>query len=293
MQPPELSRILAKQDGVISAGQALRAGLSRAAIGRRVQTGRWRSVGPGVYLSADRQLTDAAELRAAVLGAGDRACAYGPSAPWWHGLLDRAPQKQWVTTPRRRNIKRGNGITVRRRDLQYRDVDTVRGLRVTNVPLTVLEAAVLVPDGSRLMDRALQFKTNLPILTAVHELHAGRAGSVEAARLLRIAAEGGHSEAERILLRLLRGAGITGWRTHVKTCGYEVDVAFAVQRVAIEVDGWAWHRDVERFDHDAHRQNVLINAGWHVLRFTYHRIVGDPSGVLLEIRRAIGHNRSR
>jgi very-short-patch-repair endonuclease len=105
--------------------------------------------------------------------------------------------------------------------------------------------------------------------------------------MLTIAAEGGASAAERLQIRLLRAGNVTGWRTHVWACGYELDVAFVREMVAIEVDGWAWHRDVERFSHDAKRQNALVNAGWHILRFNWHRLTNDPDGVLREIRAAL------
>lgn len=85
-----------------------------------------------------------------------------------------------------------------------------------------------------------------------------------------------HSEAERILHRLLRTAGLIGWRAHARSCGYEIDVVFDAERVAIEIDGWAWHRDAQRHRRDAERQNVLVNAGWHVLRFTWHTLTQDP-----------------
>ncbi len=90
-----------------------------------------------------------------------------------------------------------------------------------------------------------------------------------------------------MLHRLLRQAGLTGWRPHVRSCGYEIDVAFVSERVAIEVDGWAWHRDVDRFNRDAQRQNALMNAGWHVLRFTWHHLRNDPEGVIAQVRQAL------
>ncbi|MFF0816960.1 endonuclease domain-containing protein [Rhodococcus sp. NPDC003318] len=136
----------------------------------------------------------------------------------------------------------------------------MRGLRVTELPLTVLESAVELRDGAALTDRALQRHTTLPVLVAVHERNRGRTGARAAAQLLHSAGAGGHSEAERMLLQLLRSWGLTGWRPHVTSCGYEIDVAFTDARIAIEVDGWAWHRDVDRFNRDAKRQNVLVNA---------------------------------
>ncbi|WP_241665718.1 type IV toxin-antitoxin system AbiEi family antitoxin domain-containing protein [Prescottella subtropica] len=278
---------MARQDGVVSLAQAVEAGMSTTAVDRRVSGGDWRRLDRGVFIRADRTHTAAVELRAAVLGAGADACAFGPSAAWWHGLLDRAPREQWVTVPRGRCLQRQTPCRVRRRTLHRLDVSTVRSLRVTSLPLTVLEAAVALPKGSVSMDRALQRHTTLPILAAVHERNPGRRGAAAAARLLRSAGEGGASEAERMLLRLLRGAGLAGWRPHVTSHGYEIDVAFARRMVAVEVDGWAWHRGVERFNHDAARQNVLVNAGWHVLRFTWHHLVHEPEKVLAQIVTAL------
>lgn len=137
------------------------------------------------------------------------------------------------------------------------------------------------------MDRALQRYTTLAQLSVVHERNAGRAGASAAARLLSAAGEGGASEAERMLLRLFRRAGVTGWQVHVRSLGFEIDVAFVRERVAIEVDGWSWHRDAERFARDGARQNILVNAGWHVLRYTWHDLEYESDRVLAEVATAL------
>ncbi len=216
--------------------------------------------------------------------------AYGPSAAWWHGLLDKPPSQQWISIPKARRIRREQGVRLKHRDLVWMDVTKVRHLAVTDLPLTVLEAAVELRDGSVLMDRALQRHVSLSILEAVHVRNGGRHGTAAAAKLLQSAGEGGASEAERMLHRLLRAERITGWDPHIRSCGYEIDVAFVGQRVAIEVDGWAWHRDVDRFNRDLERQNALVNAGWHVLRFTWHHLTLDPQRVLREIVGALGRS---
>lgn len=286
-----MSAFMAVQDGLVTRTQAFECDMSPSAIDRRVQSGEWRALTPGVYLRADREHTPAVDLRAAVYGAGATATAWGPSAAWWHGLLERPPARHFVTVPRHRTVLRGRAVRVRRRDLPAKDVTVVRSLPVTSLPLTVLEAAVELPDGSVLMDRALQRHTSLPALERVHARNSGRHGARAAARLLRSAAEGGHSEAERILHRLLRRAGLTGWRAHARSCGYEIDVVFDAARVAIEVDGWAWHRDAHRHRRDVERQNVLVNAGWHVLRFTWHSLTQDAGGVLQQIHLALARPR--
>ncbi len=278
---------MAGQDGVITLRQALRAGMSESAVRRRVASGEWHRLTTGVYLRADRRHTAAVWLRAAVYGAGAGAVASGSSAAWWHGLIDTPPSRCTVTVPGRRTVRARTGVGIRRRDLGCADVGTLKSLPCTALPLTVLEAAVAMRDGSVMMDRALQRHTTLPILQAAHARNLGRRGSPAAARLLYSAGEGGASEAERMLHRLLRHAGLTDWEPHVTSCGYEIDVAFTRAGVAIEVDGWAWHRDVERFNHDLERQNVLVNAGWHVLRFTWHQLRHDPKRVLGQIVAAL------
>lgn len=291
MDRHEILAILARQDGVITRAQALACQMSPSAVGRLLRSGEWIPVETGVYQRADRERTPAVELRAAVYGAGFDAVASGPSACWWHGLLDSVPDRIHVTVPRNRYRPRSHAVSVRRRDLPWKDTLVVRHLPVTALPLTVLETAVVIPGGTALMDRALQRHTTLAELRRAHERNAGRHGTVAAARLLDIAESGGHSEAERLLLHLLRKAGLDGWRIHVRSCGFEIDVAFEKERVAIEVDGWRWHRDPERFRRDTERQNILVNAGWHVLRFTWHTLNDDPEGVIRRICEALARRR--
>ncbi|MGW5073190.1 DUF559 domain-containing protein [Rhodococcus sp. NPDC004095] len=288
MTPNRVHSTMARQDGVITLRQALHAGMSDSAVSRRVASGEWRRLDTGIYLRADRPHSAAVRLRAAVYGAGSDSVACGPSAAWWHGLIERPPARCDVTVPRCRTVRSRKNVRIRRRDLEWVDIGHLKSLRCTELSLTVLEAAVELRSGSVMMDRALQRHTTLPILQAVHERNSGRRGTVAAAKLLHSAGEGGASEAERMIHRLLRRAGITGWKPHLTSCGYEIDVAFVRPRVAIEVDGWAWHRDVERFNHDLERQNVLVNAGWHLLRFSWHQLHHDPDRVLGQIVAALG-----
>ena len=50
---------------------------------------------------------------------------------------------------------------------------------------------------------------------------------------------------------------------------YYLDVAFKRERVAVEVDGWAYHSTSSAFENDRARQNALVVDGWLVLRFTW------------------------
>ena len=253
----------------------------------RVQSGRWRRCGRGVYFVDDRPFTDEARIRAAVWGYGRRAVASGLTAAWWHGLTRFAPNVAEVTVPRDSHGRRHDGTRVRRRDLPGVDVVEVNGLRVTSLPLTVVEAAAQRGGGAKLMDNALQRCVDLDSLWRTHLRNKGRTGAPRSRRLLQAASDGARSEAERLLHKLLREAGITGWKANHPVGGYRVDVGFPQQKVAIEVDGFAYHSGADAFQIDRLRQNDITLARWQVLRFTWLDLTEYPERVVRLIRAAI------
>ncbi|MGE2721373.1 DUF559 domain-containing protein [Mycolicibacterium celeriflavum] len=283
-----LDDYLRRQDGVITLAQARRAGLSQDAINRRLRSGHWQRCSRGVYFAADRHFSDSARVRSAVFAYGETASASGLAAAWWHGISKFAPEIVEVTVPRNSRLRHQPGTRLRRRDLSPRDVVERSGLRVTALPLTVVEAAVRRGGGPKLMDTALQRHVELAQLWRAHLRNKGRHGSPAARRLLRAAQDGARSEAERLLVKLLRDAGFTGWKTNYPVAGYKVDVAFIREKVAIEVDGWAFHTDSHVFQIDRNRQNVIALLGWKVLRFTWLDLTAYPTRVLAEIAAATG-----
>lgn len=282
-----LAEYLRRHDGVITLAQARDAGLSTRAIQRRVESGRWRRCARGVYFVDDRPFTDAARIRATVWGYGRHAAASGLTAGWWHHLTRFAPERIEVTVPRDSHGRRHDRSRLRRRNLDPCDVVEVNGLRVTALPLTVVEAAVQFGGGAKLMDSALQRRVDLLSLWRTHLRNKGRTGAPRARRLLQAADDGARSEAERRLLKILRDARITGWKANYRVGGYRVDVGFPVQKVAIEVDGFAFHSGAEEFQVDRTRQNDIVMMRWTVLRFTWLDLVEYPERVLAMIRAAI------
>lgn len=282
-----LEDYLREQDGVITLDQARQVGLSLEAVQRRLRSGTWRRCARGVYFVDDRPFTDSARIRAAVWGYGADAAGSGLTAAWWHGLTRYAPEIVEVTAPRNNHGRTHSGSRLRRRDLTAADVVTVRRLTVTELALTVVEAAVRRRDGAKLMDRALQQHVDLRSLWRAHLRNKGRYGSPAARMLLQGAADGSRSAAERLLIKLLRNAGITGWKTNYPVGGYKVDVAFPAPKVAIEADGLAFHSDSDDFHHDRIRQNAIVLQGWQVLRFTWLDLTEYPERVLATIRAAI------
>jgi very-short-patch-repair endonuclease len=166
---------------------------------------------------------------------------------------------------------------------------------VTATALTVLDAAVaLGAGGTRFLDRALQQHVDLEALRSAQSRHLGRRGSRAAGRLLARAADRAASEAERRMLALLRAAGISGWLVNheVRLAGGRralLDIAFTDVRLAIEVDGWAHHEDVDRFVDGRARKRALVAEGWVVVEVTWHDLVEAPDRLVDELRRTLAH----
>jgi very-short-patch-repair endonuclease len=282
-----LLALIARQDGLITASQAARCGLTERSLQRRAREQGWRRVTPRVFLAAGHRFTDRARVRAAGLWAGNRGVISGPAAAWWHGMLTVLPARIEVTVPRCLGLRGCPGVRVRRRDLPAADKGISNGIGCTAAPLTVLETAIAVPDGSAFLDRALQKHIRFEDLYQAYCRNMGARGGARVAALLVGAADRADSAAERLLISLLRDSGLTGWERGLPFERWIIDVAFPEARLAIEVDGWAWHTDVDRFRADRRKGNALVRGGWQVLRFTWHDLTNRPAHVVLEIRSAL------
>ncbi|NKZ12705.1 DUF559 domain-containing protein [Mycolicibacterium septicum DSM 44393] len=282
-----LDDFLRDHDGVVTLPQAKQAGLTQDMVDSRVRTGRWIRCARGVYFVDDRPFTDSARVRVGVWSYGRHAVATGLAAAWWHGITKYPPEIVEATTPHASRLRVHPGTKLRRRDLDPADIVERRGLRVTALALTVVEAAARRGGGAKLMDSALQRHTELRDLWRAHLRNKGRHGSPAARRLLIAAADGARSEAERLLIKLLREAQITGWKANYRLGRYVIDVAFPAHKLAIETDGWAFHSDQADFQHDRVRQNEIALMGWQVLRFTWLDLTEYPQRVIAEIRFAI------
>jgi very-short-patch-repair endonuclease len=67
----------------------------------------------------------------------------------------------------------------------------------------------------------------------------------------------------------------------------EVDFAYPMWMLAIEVDGWIVHGSPRAMRHDYERQGNIEDLGWRVLRFTWYDVVRRPDYVARRIRTAL------
>ena len=294
----DVQRFLATHDGVISRAQARACGLSDDQIARKVASGEWIRRAPGVYFAIAWSWTAAARVRVAAKWARPTGALGAITAAWWLGLGVTDPRPLTVVLPRGCSRKPPRGVTVVQRDLLGDRIEYQR-LPVVSRALASLDAAVaLGTEGQTFLDRALQQRlVTLEELRTVQSRHLGRRGSATAHRLLVQASDRAASKPERLVVELLRRAGITGWTLNLAvtlSTGRRalVDIAFPDVRFAVEVDGWAFHVDPERFVGDRVRKRTLVAAGWTVVEVTWDDLLHRPDEVVDQLRRTLARLRA-
>jgi very-short-patch-repair endonuclease len=146
--------------------------------------------------------------------------------------------------------------------------------------------------GGEAIDQALRTRaTTLAHLQRAMELTTARVGNPTRRQLLLDSRAEPWSEAERSFHRLLRDAGISGWKANrpvlLGDLTYYVDVICRHIKLVIEIDGRLYHNGAEVFETDRWRQNLLVLDGWCVLRFTWTMIKERPEDVIAMVRDAI------
>jgi very-short-patch-repair endonuclease len=242
---------------------------------------------PGVYAASDQAASPRTRVRALRCFDPD-AILTGAIAAWlsfWPELrvdvIECAVRHSRAPQP---------GYSFSRRQIPPELVVCRGGIRYTSPALTALDLCARL--GGEVIDQALRTRsTTLALLHRAMDLTTARVGNQIRRQLLLDSREEPWSEAERLFHRLLREAGITGWKANQpvvlngSTC--YVDVIFRKLKLAIEIDGRLFHTGAEVFETDRSRQNLLILDGWCVLRFTWTMIKEQPETVLAMVREAI------
>ena len=168
-----------------------------------------------------------------------------------------------------------------------------RGLPVTTPKRSFLEALVMLPRAEAESLFAWTISRNRLSATDLEqflEQYPGRRGNKRLRVFAGNAAKGILSPAEELAHEILTNAGVTGWEADVTLRDdlgilARVDIYFAAARLAIEIDGKNFH-GADRFQADRTRDNLLISAGYRVLRFTWEDLTRRPRLVVARIEEA-------
>lgn len=100
------------------------------------------------------------------------------------------------------------------------------------------------------------------------------------------------SELEERFLDLAMRAGLPRPRLNAWIGDVEVDALWPTQRLVVELDGWAHHKEREAAARDRDKTNRLQVAGYMVLRFLHGDLVTRPAEVATAIRAALAQSTS-
>jgi hypothetical protein len=211
----------------------------------------------------------------------------GATAAWLHGL-DLPPIKPVeVVAPPSSSLRTREGLRVRRCEIPAVEVVSRQGLRTTALPRTLATLCLREPAVEALVaiDMALR-KHRTDAATLVSYGQKGGPGGKRLRLLAGIAAPA-ESPMETRLRWLLISAGLprpevqTELRDGAARFAGRVDLYYPEARLVLEYDG-SIHR--EQLVEDNRRQNLLVNAGYRLLRFTAADIYKRPDVVVAQVR---------
>jgi very-short-patch-repair endonuclease len=296
----ELAQWAELQHGVVSRAQALACGLTTSALKRRLAAGRVVAMHPGVYRWPGTPTTWEQRVVAACLAGGRHAFASHRTAAALWSLVDATDLVE--VTSRRPCCPKPRGVVLHRStDLDPTHVTMRQGVPVTNPLRTMVDLGSVLsrPQVEDALDRGLA--AHLFSVAAVEHVLAevarpGRRGCGVLRRVLDQRALGAARPdglLEPRMARHLRTAGFppAAFQHWIPEARARVDFAYPHLRLAIEVDGFAFHASERSMSSDHDRQNRLLAAGWVVVRFTWGDVVRHPSLVtrrLSEVLASLG-----
>jgi hypothetical protein len=251
----------------------------------------WRRIGAGMYrwteLPEDHWLTLLAWGRMLP----PQSAFSGASAAWVHGLdLDPTDPVE-VVVPRSSGIRNRLGLNVRRSDVPAAELVSVRGLRVTALPPTLATICLQRPAVEALVAIDMAIRLGLINAAALYQYAEGAKGRQGAKRMRSLVAWAAPAESpmETRLRWLLIQAGLPRPEVQAElsdSAGFagRVDLYYPEARLVLEYDGGN-HR--ERMVEDNRRQNLLMNGGYRVLRFTAPDIYKRADIVISQVREGL------
>ena len=291
------------QMGCLARAQALEVGVTDRMIARRLATGRWRRVHPGVYLVNGVPRSWTQDVWAAKLAAGPDAVVTHDTALLLHGLPDdRLPRYPVaLTVPHGQHHRIVGAVIHQIDDLRPRHLDEVGGLPVSKPCRAVVEIAATAGRGhlgSVVDDLVAARQTTIAEISGCFAELArpGKRGVAKLAQVLDARGPGyvpPQSKLEAQLLAALAVGGLPPPTRQIPLPGRGpmegvVDAAYREAQLLLEADGRRWHTRVRDLRRDHERDAQASRAGWLTLRFVYETLMaasGEVAATVAEVRR--------
>ena len=286
-----LDVLAAASCGVFTRGHVLDLGGDDELLRRRIRSGRWERVAPGVYRLASWPLTWHQRLWIARLAADFFAVVSHEAAAALLGWPGFPAGPVTLLVPHGSHPRVAGATMHQTRDLWLVETMLIDNLIVTSPSRTLLDLAGVGTGFGRLaaaLDHGITHR-QLTYGSIQEEVAAQARPGKRGVRLLtkvldsRLGESVPQSELERRHFELYDRFGgsrpIPQWpypgREQTPGCA---DAGFPEALLAVETDGRKWHTRVADLKRDHHRDAEAARAGVQVLRLLYEDVVGDPEG---------------
>jgi Transcriptional regulator, AbiEi antitoxin len=284
------------QAHVVTRDQALGHGLSRHSISRLLESGVWRRLTRGLFLTVPLEPSWDSLAWAGVLLGGQFARLGPESSGFLHQLLPEAPDPPDVLVPRERRVEVVGPWQFIRETPGVRPARSVQDPPRLTVECTVLDLADARDTGEviQLITTAVQRR-----LTTVRKLRReldGRARHRHRALLRDLLFDVGVGAESPIELRYLRDVerphGLPKGTRQQSRSGllYLTDVDYEEYGVIVELDGRVGYEGVGQFrDMDRDNRHALVDA--LTLRYGSYDLAARPCGVAYQVYCALAARR--
>lgn len=293
----EVAALADGQHGVVTRSQLRDIGLSDPQISRAIAGSRLTPIHRGTYALGHARLRAEGRWIAAVLACGtDAALGYRAAAQHWNLRPSSTAAIEVVVTrdskPQHRNV-----IVHRHPQMQLDEVTVHDGIRTTTVARTLVDLAAVLPAhalrravGQADVLRLFDLREVRTILTR----HPRHPGSAALRHVLEAWADPGtvRSPQEASFPKLCTRFGFPRPAINAEVLGMEIDAVFFDERVAVELQSYAFHSGAIQWENDHEKRARLVAAGWTVLAYSWRqqrddggRFVRDTLGPALRAAR--------
>ncbi len=296
----DINELARRQHGVLAIRQLTQLGMADSTVRDIAAREGWERAGRGLFYLPGSSASFQRDVATALLRMGEPSVASHDTAAALWGLAPPHERPIHVMVPHDRAAAQTAAVrTHRTRRWDDEDLSTRDGVPCLTVERTLVEMAAVGSHVARgLVVEAVRRGLTTPARLARRAAALrGVPGSRRAHGFAAMLAEGRFdSEAERIARDVVDRLGL---RAHREPYAVRlpngrralVDIALVDLRVAIEVDGFRFHRSHDDLRRDHERQNQLHAAGWIVVRVGWQRLHEDPEGFAAELMTIVERRR--
>lgn len=284
-----------KQHGIVRIEQLYELEVSYSHVKTLIKNHVLTREAKGVYSLSGAQQSWLHQAYKAVACCGRNALLSHESVLMLYGLLPKEPL--WGTRKNRPNYRKHQiHVLSPRKEFKFQNVYFHRSLNfpkqnasgvtlgIPHVPIerSIIDCAqqLTMTELDFVLDQAFFKKLTTPD-KVLHELIVNRSAPGREKKKLKVLINfylnhGKHKQSESALeLRIERVLSTISnvklsrqVNVRINAKNYRIDLAIVDKKIAIEIDGYEYHRSPDKFHNDRARQNDLVAAGWTVLRFT-------------------------